>query len=80
MTSLQELKYDILASLYYKGATIDELMDRDFLKTTSQYGVERMLMSLDVCGYIYYRGLEDRMFAYKAKSRDVLNENGYEVG
>ena len=79
MSPITELKYNILASLYFKPATIEELLEREFLKTTSRYGVERMVHTLDMSGHIYYRGENDKMFVYKEPARKVLNENGYEI-
>lgn len=56
MGSLKDLKNDIAASLYIKPATERELSDRDFLKTTSFYGVQRLVMWLEKEDAVYYKG------------------------
>ncbi|MCA9747508.1 MAG: hypothetical protein KC414_00205 [Romboutsia sp.] len=41
MNQIKELKLDIAASLYISPCDINELSQRDFLKSKSIYGIER---------------------------------------
>lgn len=41
-----EIMWDILASIYYGECSYDELCERDFLKTTSNYGISLCLNQL----------------------------------
>ena len=76
MSELTRLKQDIAVSLFYKSATIDELMERDFLKTTSRYGVDRMLHQLEKDDIVYYRW--DKYHTYK-KIRTMSSYSEYEL-
>ena len=44
--------WDILASIYYGKCTYEELIQRDFLKTISYYGIDLCLQQLEVKGFI----------------------------
>ena len=46
---------NIAASLYIKPCTEKELSNRDFLKNTSFYGIQRMVHRLENLDAIYYR-------------------------
>lgn len=66
---------DIAASLHLSPATLDELKQRDFLKNTSGYGIERMLQIGENRKWIYCQ--HDRYYCYAKTVKDVLSKNGY---
>lgn len=55
MKEIKQLKLDIAASLYIAPCNIDELCQRDFLKSKSKYGIERIIMLLEKDA-LYYKG------------------------
>lgn len=54
MSQIKELKEMIAVSLWIKPCNVLELLERDFLKNKSRYGVDCMLMMLDGEGATYY--------------------------
>ena len=56
MLSLTDIKKDIAASLYMMPGTMEELMERDFLHNTSEYGVSLLLSFMLKDGWIYEKG------------------------
>lgn len=56
MTEIKELKHDIATSLFVCPCEINELLNRDFLKNKSEYGVSILLNILEKDGAIYYKG------------------------
>lgn len=66
----QELRNNIAKSIDIIHCTFDELAERDFLKNTSCYGIDRMIMRLENIGAIYYRG--EKMFIYKKWAKKNL--------
>lgn len=74
--TLTELKYDVLASIFMKPATLQELNAREFLKNCSEYVLDRILMILERNEYAYEK--EGKYYAYK-KTLKILNKRGYEL-
>jgi hypothetical protein len=56
MKGLEELQKDIAASLYMKPGTLAELMSRDFLKNTSEEGLDRLLDIMEKKNWVFSRG------------------------
>lgn len=77
MGNLKTLQMDIAASLFMKPCTFEVLMERDFLKNTSEYGVEIQLKSMEMKGWIYFKN--DKYFTYKSTVKNILNPEGYEL-
>lgn len=75
-SSITQLKRDIAVSLFFAPASLDELMTRDFLKTISQYGVDRLLLQLENDGDVYFR--HKKYHAYK-KIKDSSKYSEYEL-
>jgi hypothetical protein len=67
-----DFKKLMLASLFSLPAKDEEFFKRDFLKNTSREGLERLLMQMEVDGWIYYRG--ETMHAYKAAVAHYIPE------
>lgn len=73
---IAELRNDIAASLYMAPCTIKELLTREFLKTTSSYGVESQIQSLENKGAVYYtgKGEDEVVHIYKEWAKKNLQE------
>lgn len=71
--TLKDLEVLILCSLYTSPADMNELMERDFLHNYSRVGVDRLIMSMEQDGWIYYRG--EKIHAYK--SAVIKHGEGY---
>lgn len=56
MSEIKELKHDIATSLFLCPCEINELLDRDFLKNKSEYGVSILVKMLEQDEAIYYKG------------------------
>lgn len=67
----ENLKKDIVASLFTIPCSLDELCKREFLKTYSKIGIDRILMSMENKKMIFFRG--NKYYAYKkyALSREM---------
>ena len=74
MSQFTELKEMIACSLYLCPCTEVELSKRDFLKTTSFYGIQRITMLLEKDA-IYYKG--DTLHIYKSWAKKNLK--GYDL-
>ena len=61
---ISDLKDLIYLSLAVQPATLSELMERDFLKNVSTYGVDRILMILELDGKVFIR--RDKFYAKKS--------------
>ena len=61
----------IAASLWAQPATLDELSEREFLKTTSIYGIDRMLFIMENDGWIYFITRNDGVFRFQDLVTDV---------
>lgn len=72
---IAELRNDIAASLYMAPCT-KELLTREFLKTTSLYGVESQIQSLENKGAVYYtgKGEDEVVHIYKEWAKKNLHE------
>lgn len=66
----KELRDNIAKSIDIIPCTFDELMTRDFLKTTSRWGVDMQIEKLEQLGAIYYKG--DTMHVYKKWAKNNL--------
>jgi len=56
MNKIKELKHDIATSLFLRPCTLKELLDRDFLKSKSEYGISIILNMLEKDGAVYWKG------------------------
>ncbi len=76
---IADLRNDIAASLYIAPCTLKELMSREFLKTTSLYGVESSIQVLENKEAIYYtgKGEDEVIHVYKKWAKTNLKE--YEI-
>jgi len=72
MTTLVELKKDIAASLYIKPTNYNELIERDFLKNISEYGIDVLLRDLLADNWCYQKG--ETYYTYKKAVEDNLEE------
>lgn len=78
INNLFELKYDVLASLYWNPGDEKELKSRDFCKHLPLWFIQRILQMLEHDGLI----IEKKDGVYKTlknKARNELNERGYQV-
>lgn len=78
LSEIQRFNYDIAASLHACPATIEELCERDFLKTYSREGIDRALYMLESRGMVWFRNKDERYFLYKSAIK-ILNKEGYEL-
>ncbi len=76
MSIIREIIDDICASLWMEEATAEELKQREFLKTTSLYGIEMFLQMAENKGLIYFKG--EKAYCYKKTAKD-LNKKGYDL-
>lgn len=76
MSAISEKIDDICASLWIKGATAEQLKDREFCKNTSLYGLHAFLQMAENKGLIYFKG--EKAYCYK-KTAKALNKKGYEL-
>lgn len=74
MSEIKELRYDIATSLFLCPCEINELLDRDFLKNKSEYGVSILLNMLEQDGAMYYKG--DVMHIKKSWAKKNLKDRG----
>lgn len=72
MGKLIDLKNDIACSIFLRPCIEDELYKRDFLKSLSNYGIGRLIMGLESCGALYYKG--DLMYIKKEWAKKHLVE------
>ena len=70
-----EIMWDILASIYYGKCTYEELCQRDFLKTVSEYGINLCLQQLEVKGFIKLNKNDEYVALPSAKKE--LARRGY---
>jgi len=63
LAGLSDIKKDIAASLYMKPATMEELMERDFLHNRSEYGVSILLGIMVRDGWLFEKG--ETYYTYK---------------
>ena len=74
---LIELQKDICASLWIQPATLDELLDRDFLHNRSPEGIDRMLFQMENKGWVYTRG--EKFNTYRKTVLTELSEYGLDI-
>ena len=55
MNRIKELKFEVANSLFRCPCTEEKLSERDFLKTTSFYGISRLIHMLEMDGAVYYK-------------------------
>ena len=67
--------WDILASIYFGKCTYEELENRDFLKTISDYGISLCLQQLECKGYIKFNKKNEYVALPSAKKE--LVKRGY---
>lgn len=72
---IKQLREHIAVSLFIKPCTEEELNKREFLKTTSSYGVGMQLQYLDSLDATYYKG----DVIYIKKSWAKKNLKNYEL-
>ena len=77
MSEIKELTNEIVVSLYFEGATIDELMKRDFLKNKSKFGVGILIKHAKNDGFIY-ETKTGKLKAYK-HIKNILRFSEYEL-
>ena len=70
-----EIMWDILASIYFRKCTDEELRQRDFLKKISHYGIDVCLSHLMAKGFIRINKKGEYVATSNAKK--VLSEKGY---
>lgn len=70
---LVELQEKIAASLYLKPATLDELMEREFLEYIADFMVDRFLHRLEGKGWLFV-DKAGRYHTYKHVARKELAE------
>ena len=76
MSEFRDIIDTICASLWFKEATAEELKQREFLKNTSLFGIERLLHMAENKGLIYFK--KDTAYCYKKTAKE-LNKKGYEL-
>lgn len=76
MSTIREIIDNICASLWIKEGTAEELKQREFLKNTSLFGIEKFLQMAENKGLIYYTN--ETAFCYKKTAKE-LNKKGYEL-
>jgi hypothetical protein len=64
-----ELKELIAASLWHTPCTEDELCKRDFLRTTSDFGISKLLQQMEKDGWIYYKSSDETYHTYAKFAR-----------
>lgn len=74
MSQIKELKLDIAASLFLYPCDYEELRNRDFLKTKSDYGIELMLSFLENDGASYIK--KNKIHIKKSWAKKNLKEYG----
>ena len=70
MGQLKELQLNIAASLFIKPCDEKELLQREFLKNKSAYGVSLILQMLETDKAIYYKG--EVIHTYKSWAKKNL--------
>jgi hypothetical protein len=70
--SIKQLEEHIMVSLFISPATLQELMQRDFLKNRADFMVDRILMRLEGKGYVFFRG--GKYHTYKKIAKTKLRE------
>ena len=76
MSEIRDIIDTICASLWFKEATAEELKQREFLKNTSLFGIEKFLQMAENKGLIYFK--KDTAYCYKKTAKE-LNKKGYEL-
>ena len=69
---VQEIKERVAASIYILPCTLDDLLQRDFLKGYSEYSVDRILQMLENDKWVYQRG--EVYHTYKKIAENELSE------
>ena len=75
MSELREIRNDIAASLFLLPCTFEKLMEREFLKNKSEYGVQHFIRDLDRVDAVYYIG--EKIHIKKKWAKENLQE--YEI-
>ena len=73
LASLIDLKKDIAASLYMKPATMEELMERDFLHNRSEYGISVLLSLMVNEGLLFEKGETYHTYKKFALSSEMID-------
>lgn len=73
---LKEIKKDIAASLYLKPASLEELLEREFLHNRSEWGISVLIDQMIKDEWIYERN--DKYHTYK-KFAESEEMNDYEL-
>lgn len=76
MSVIREKIDEICASLWMKPASSEQLKEREFLKTTSLYGIELLLQMAENKNLIYCKG--EKYYCFKKTAKE-LNIKGFEL-
>ena len=78
MNELLQHKYDVLASLYWKPCSLEELVKRDFCSHWPIWYVTSVLANLERKELI--KEQKNGIYrVFKTKARKILNQYGYEI-